>query len=129
MMAMFTGGSAPGRGQPLIVFHGDSDPIVAVANAENLSRQPFRKGYAGAEGRPRTAAAVPASRRTARGRTPGPCMPTRTGGSSSRSGSCTAAAMPGPAATAGAGYTDPQGPDASAEMVRFFLGHRTRARA
>ena len=113
---------------PLIIFHGDSDSIVAVANAEHLlTANSFRMAGMPVKKADRETTGV---RIDVRRRPPAHqdrARATQTAGSSSRSGSCTAAAMPGSAATAGGRYTDPQGPDASAEMVRFFLGAPGRA--
>ncbi|HEY5844625.1 MAG TPA: PHB depolymerase family esterase [Mycobacterium sp.] len=123
MMAMLTGGSGTkGAALPLIVFHGDSDSIVAVANAESLvtatlsewgmpSRKVDRKDSTstrievpGSRPHTRTVHADPA------GRVVIEAWIVHGGGHAWSGG------------RPGAGYTDPQGPDASAEMVRFFLG-------
>jgi len=122
MMAMMTGGSGTkGAALPLIVFHGDSDSIVAVANAENLVTaslsewgMPSRK--ADRETSTSTRIEVEGFRPHTRtlhadgdGRVVIEAWIVHGGGHAWSGG------------TAGAGYTDPQGPNASAEMVRFFL--------
>jgi len=102
--------------QPLIVFHGDADTTVHVANAARL--------LPGFEVRPGTR------------------IEERSGAAGRRA--CTVSRMvsadgvdaelwtiPGaPHAWAGGNargsYTDPTGPDASAEMLRFFLDHPKR---
>jgi poly(hydroxyalkanoate) depolymerase family esterase len=123
MMAMMAGGSGTkAAALPLIVFHGDSDSIVAVANAESLVTaslsewgMPTRKAdrvsststrieVAGARSHTRTVHENPD------GRVVIEAWIIHGGGHAWSGG------------VAGAGYTDPQGPDASAEMVRFFLG-------
>ncbi len=123
MMAMMTGGSGTkGAALPMIVFHGDSDSIVAVANAESLVTaglsewgMPSRKAdrvsststridVAGARSHTRTVHAAD------NGQVVIEAWIVHGGGHAWSGGA------------AGAGYTDPQGPDASAEMVRFFLG-------
>jgi poly(hydroxyalkanoate) depolymerase family esterase len=122
MMAMIAGSSgARGSTKPLIIFHGDSDSIVAVANAEHLLTANL------------SAAGMSVKRSD---REPG----IRVDPSGGRAHTTTVHADPdgqviveswivhggGHAWFGGNGggrYTDPQGPDASAEMVRFFLGH------
>ena len=95
---------------PLIVFHGDADPTVAPVNADSLVR-----------------AALPAASRppvvSARGR----CTVSVYSDAEGRpvveqwmvhgSGHAWSGGRPG------GSYTDPQGPAASAEMVRFFARH------
>ncbi len=122
MMAMLAGSSgADGTAKPLIIFHGDSDSIVAVANAEHLLTAALAK------------AGLPVKKAD---REPG----VRVDADGTRAHTRTVHADPdgqvvveiwivhggGHAWFGGNGggrYTDPQGPDASAEMVRFFLGH------
>ena len=122
--AMQNGGTAgPTIDIPLIVFHGDRDNIVAPVNAERLiaARLAASSGFDGGAG-PR----VPAS--TDRRDSPGRRHSSRMyrdvdgrvvaeqwivhGGSHAWFGG-------NPVGS----YTDGQGPDASGEMVRFFLEH------
>jgi poly(hydroxyalkanoate) depolymerase family esterase len=126
MMAMMTGGSGTrGAALPLIVFHGDSDAIVAVANAESLVTAslsewglPTRK--ADRETSVSTRIEVDGSRphtRTVHSDHAGRVVIEAWivhGGGHAWSGGATAAR-----------YADPQGPNASAEMVRFFLSPGT----
>ena len=108
---------------PVIVFHGDADTTVAAANGDAVIRAALAAAGAGAEA------------------TPGES--TRLGGAAGRSVTRTEwRAATGPtlaeqwlvhgashawAGGASAGsFTDPAGPDASREMLRFFLEHPRR---
>jgi poly(hydroxyalkanoate) depolymerase family esterase len=121
--AMRTGGTPTAScATPLIVFHGDQDPIVAPVNADKLIAS-----------------------RLAAGDITGPDAPTRTSGDSGRpysrnvynnfDGTAVAESWivhgGGHAWYGGSSvgsYTDSQGPDASAEMIRFFLLHQSPSR-
>ncbi len=128
--AMQNGGpAAPGgggsRSVPLILFHGDRDTTVNPRNADHLLAHAGANIRAGADGQPPLATVrqgkVPdgysytrATHRDAGGRalverwTVHGLEHAWSGGSSLGS------------------YTDPKGPDASAEMVRFFRQHSRR---
>ena len=103
---------------PLIVFHGDQDSTVAPINAANLIRGHVGDATPTAEQLveppdPETGDAVRASTRT---RYAGP--------DGAISAECWIVHGAGHAWSGGlpAGtYTDPKGPSASAEMIRFFL--------
>lgn len=102
-----------GRAVPLIVFHGDRDQIVARTNADRLVADALRTAGPGM------------ARTTTPGRVPHGHAYTRTvykdrdeilveqwivhGAGHAWSGG-----------TADGSYTDPRGPDASAELIRFF---------
>jgi poly(hydroxyalkanoate) depolymerase family esterase len=116
--AMHAGGglATPGSRIPLIVFHGDSDSTVDIINAEHLVRQG-------------TGAAPGITVATVREEPPGRHRCTRTVhcGPDGRTlvelwtvhGAGHAWSRGTPYGT----YTDPHGPDASAEMLRFFAEH------
>jgi poly(hydroxyalkanoate) depolymerase family esterase len=122
--AMQNGGSAgPSIDVPLIVFHGDQDNIVAPVNADRLiaSRIPASE-WTGRDAELRPLATAngedSAGRRQSRhvyrdadGRVVAEKW-TVHGGSHAWSGGSPVGS-----------YTDAQGPDASAEMVRFFHEH------
>jgi poly(hydroxyalkanoate) depolymerase family esterase len=116
LAAMRTGGSPTHGGQiPLIVFHGDADPTVARINADRLI-----EGRLGHELPSMTRASTVAAKSDRRSHTrtvyldaAGTAIAEQWivhGGRHAWYGG-------DPAGT----YTDPQGPSASAEMVRFFL--------
>jgi poly(hydroxyalkanoate) depolymerase family esterase len=116
--AMRTGGT-PGAAAdiPLIVFHGDGDPVVAPVNAEQLLAARLA-AHPAPERCTRSAARHAEPRRR-------PCTRLVVNDPDGRvvveswtvHGAGHAWAGGDPVGT----YTDPQGPDASAEMVRFFL--------
>ena len=119
--AMKNGGSPrAGGAAPLIVFHGDSDTIVAPVNAEKIvaSRLQTAAVWGAALSGPITTSGGAGGRRFTRnvylGADDRPTIEQWTihGGGHAWSGGSTLGS-----------YTDPNGPDASAEMLRFFLGH------
>ena len=127
--AMRTGGttapaSSAGR-TPIIVFHGDRDTTVAPVNADRIVAQAAHAH--------RASAARPVTGRAGSGRSAPERTFTRTdyrdqkgltviedwrihGGVHAWSGGHPSGS-----------YTDPHGPDASAEFIRFFASHAQRA--
>jgi poly(hydroxyalkanoate) depolymerase family esterase len=114
--AMRAGVARPiGTSVPLIVFHGDADPTVAPVNADCLvraevpvtGRQPVTVTQQVPGGHRYTKTVYPD-----RGGTPVVEQWTVHSGGHAWSGGRPAGS-----------YTDPQGPDASAELVRFFAEH------
>lgn len=118
--AMRQGGGAGARARrapiPTIVFHGDRDPTVHAVNGDEVMAQ---------------AGAGPALRAEVEGgRSPGGMAFTRT---VHRDGAdrvvleqwvLHGAGHAWSGGSAAGSYTDPLGPDASREMLRFFLSHR-----
>ena len=102
---------------PTIVFHGDRDHTVAVANGTAVIAQVGHAGVAVTRTRQETGTAVGGRSYTrtdysdASGRVVVEDWRVHGGGHAWMGGS------------ANGTYTDPQGPDASAEMLRFFLQH------
>ena len=120
--AMKNGGSPrPAGAAPIIVFHGDRDTIVAAVNAEKIVDSRLRAAIARGEvlSEPTIASSGAGGRRCTRSVYVGvddrvmiEQWTVHGGGHAWFGGSPVGS------------YTDPLGPDASAEIVRFFLGHR-----
>jgi len=121
--ALMRGASPPSRHDalhiPLIVFHGDADDIVNVVNASHIREQ--RLGAHGAQ---------PADDglSVTKGQAPGGHAYTRSIYSAETGVLLEQWIVHGTGhawcgGTAGCSYTDSRGPDASAEMVRFFAEH------
>jgi poly(hydroxyalkanoate) depolymerase family esterase len=114
-------GTARRHAVPLIVFHGDGDRTVHAANADRVAAQgpsapEFRTSVT--EGRTRDGVAYTRTiRRDAAGRAMVEQWVMRGAGHAWSGGD--------PAGS----FTSPRGPDASREMVRFFLGHTSEVRS
>ena len=118
--AMRTGGTPTATSAvPLIVFHGDQDAIVAPINADKLIAARLATGDVTGPGQP-TITSGDSGRRYRRAvyndadGTPVTESWTVHGGGHAWYGGSPIGS-----------YTDSQGPDASAEMIRFFLLHRS----
>jgi poly(hydroxyalkanoate) depolymerase family esterase len=121
--SMKTGGTPTATGTvPLIVIHGDKDTIVAPVNAAKLISCRLAAGDIASQSSPITERADSgrAYIRTTYYRSDGVAVAesliVHGGGHAWYGGN--------PAGS----YTDPDGPDASAEMVQFFLLHETTSR-
>ena len=111
---MIDNGSSPKR--PLIVFHGDADATVHVANAARLVR--------GFEVQPRTRIEERSGDAGRRARTVSRMV--SADGVDAELWTIHGAPHAWAGGNARGSYTDPTGPDASAEMLRFFLDHPKR---
>lgn len=109
------GTDAPQR--PVIVFHGDADATVHISNAMHIVHGFDVQVDAGSE-----------ARRTDTGRRA--CTVSRLvsrDGIDAELWTIHGAPHAWAGGNAGGSYTDPAGPDASAEMLRFFLEHPQRS--
>jgi poly(hydroxyalkanoate) depolymerase family esterase len=107
-------GDSPQR--PMIVFHGDADATVHIANATRIVHAFDAQPDAGSEGR-----RIDASRRA--------CTVSRlisSDGVDAELWTIHGASHAWAGGNARGSYTDPTGPDASVEMLRFFLDHPQR---
>ncbi len=115
----------PAGAIPLIVFHGDRDATVVPANADRLLDQWLQAAGAGARNVGRPAHMVTAEA----GQVPGGHAYTREiyhdagGRPVVEKWTVHEAGHAWSGGSSHGSYTDPRGPDASAEMVRFFLEH------
>jgi poly(hydroxyalkanoate) depolymerase family esterase len=115
-------GRPPARPVPLIVFHGDSDATVAPANAAGLIEDVL--AAAGTDGRPGTPAAVVTT-----GQVPGghaytrACYQDSAGAALAERWSIHQGGHAWSGGVPNGSYTDARGPDASAELIRFFDEH------
>ena len=111
------------RPLPLIVFHGDQDATVAPANAAGLIDHVLAAGRAD-----RLPGSSPTSV-TSRGQVPGGRAYTRTcyqdpaGATVAECWTIHHSGHSWSGGVAHGSYTDPRGPDASAEFIRFFDEH------
>jgi poly(hydroxyalkanoate) depolymerase family esterase len=122
--ALMRGGSAPSRHDlalriPIITFHGDHDAIVNVINASHIRQQ--RLGV-------HEALTATDGQKVTQGQVPGGRAYTRTTYADEADVLMEQWIVHGAGhawfgGTPGCSYTDPLGPDASAEMVRFFSEH------
>ncbi len=125
--ALMRGGSPTSRQDPalqipLIVFHGDHDEIVNMVNASAIRQQRL-----GADGALTATDGV----RVTQGQVPGGHAYTQTTYSNADDVLLEQWIVHGAGhawfgGTAGCSYTDPRGPAASVEMVRFFAERRRR---
>jgi poly(hydroxyalkanoate) depolymerase family esterase len=121
-------GSVPVGGVPLIVFHNDRDPVVAPINADQLAHQALQVTTRGT--RP---LAGHHKATTASGQVPNGHAYTRTSYQDASGRTVVEHWTIHQAGHAWSGgspdgsYTDPRGPDASAEFVRFFQLHAKRS--
>ncbi|MGI3899630.1 MAG: extracellular catalytic domain type 1 short-chain-length polyhydroxyalkanoate depolymerase [Janthinobacterium lividum] len=120
--AMRGGGrSAPGRSVPTIVFHGDADRTVHPSNGDQvLNQSRGGTGLATAETRGSSDGGMAFTKHVeadAKGRPMLEHWRLHGAGHAWSGGS------------AAGTYTEPRGPDASREMLRFFLAHRLDAGA
>ena len=108
-------GAACAAGVPTIVFHGDRDTTVHPANGDHVIAH--------------AAAGKTLEETTSRGESAGGVAWTRTvqtdaqGSAILEQWAIHGAGHAWSGGSAEGSYTDPRGPDASAEMVRFFLSH------
>jgi len=122
-------GSPPGAGAvdgvPLIVFHGDQDPIVAAINGAQLADEALQSTTNAAGARPGQHKATTTSARVPNGHAYTRTVYQDAAGhivvehwTIHQAGHAWSGGSPH------GSHTDPQGPDASAEFVRFFGTHR-----
>ncbi len=110
-------GASRARSVPTIVFHGDSDATVHPAHGQHVIADALAAAGAGANPSVSTDTGGPGRRATrsvyadAQGRAQAELWVVHGAGHAWSGGSATGS------------YTDPQGPDASAEMLRFFADH------
>ena len=121
--AAMKGGAQPagrtgrqGPTPPTIVFHGDADGTVNVVNGERVIEAAGLKSRPAAT-RGSSAQGVPYSRRV---------YPDGQGVDQAEQWTIHGAGHAWSGGDASGSYTDPRGPDASAEMLRFFLQHPLR---
>jgi poly(hydroxyalkanoate) depolymerase family esterase len=103
------------RSVPVIAFHGDADMTVASANATRVVEQ-FSGGRATGT----------ATTEHGSGRTAGRTVVRRDGSVIAEQWTVHGSGHAWSGGAAGGSYTDPAGPDASAEMLRFFAEHPRR---